>query len=109
MAFHRFGIMPINPKPGERYDMYEPEKYNCIPVSDDLIEPLLEKMQAMDCFFHTLGTPAKGLAYCGITLIPPASLPGFVKLFEGQPALAPLTRLMRRALGQNCFVIHFGI
>ena len=50
MAKHEFGIMNVNPKPNKRYDTYEPEKYDCISVHDDYIEPLLEKLAALYYF-----------------------------------------------------------
>ena len=71
MAKHEFGIMNVSPKPHERYDSYEPEKYNCISVHDDCIEPLLDKLEQIESYWHTLERPGKGLACYGITLIPP--------------------------------------
>ena len=38
MASYEFGVMDPGPLPGVRYDAYEPEKYRCIPVRDDLID-----------------------------------------------------------------------
>ncbi|MBE5972711.1 MAG: hypothetical protein E7246_09380 [Lachnoclostridium sp.] len=38
MAKHEFGIMQNAPKPGERYDEYEPQKYLCISVDDNYVE-----------------------------------------------------------------------
>ena len=74
MAKHEFGIMRTAPRAHERYDLYEPDKYRCISVPDETVEPLLERLSAVECFWHTLQHPGKGLAYAGITLIPPASL-----------------------------------
>ncbi|MGN1443515.1 MAG: hypothetical protein ACI4XE_06670, partial [Acutalibacteraceae bacterium] len=74
MAKHQFGIMKQNPKPGVRYDEYEPGKYGCIAVEDEIIEKFSEEICSLDMFWHTVDMPAKGLAYCGITLIPPESV-----------------------------------
>ncbi|HYE10263.1 MAG TPA: hypothetical protein VEF53_08785 [Patescibacteria group bacterium] len=41
MAKHEFGIFETEPEPGKRYDEYSPEKYDCITIHDDYIEPLL--------------------------------------------------------------------
>ena len=42
MAVHAFGILPRSPVPGERYDTYEPERYGCVAVDDQWVEPLAE-------------------------------------------------------------------
>lgn len=109
MARHEFGIMQIPPKSGERYDEYEPEKYHCISVDDDFIEPLTWKVSDIDCYAHTVDIPMKGLAYCGITLIPPESLSEFISISGEDEKLAELTKLMLEAQKQNKFVIHYGL
>ena len=109
MAKHEFGIMNISPKPNERYDTYEPEKYDCISVHDDYIEPLLEKLSLIDCYWHTLECPAQGLAYCGITLVPPSSAGQFIDLLAGSVGTDKLKSLLSKAKEDEKFVIHFGI
>jgi len=49
-------------------------KYTCIVVDDDFIEPIIMDLQSVDCYWHTLQREEKGLAYCGITLIPPKTM-----------------------------------
>ena len=109
MATHEFGIMPQAPAPGKRYDTYAPEKYHCIRVDDDWLYPLLEQLEAVDAFWHTLDRPEKGLAVCGITLIPPWSIPTALAILEGTDALAPLRALLRQAAAEGRFVIHYGL
>jgi len=111
MAKHEFGIMPRAPGHEERFDTYEPELFNCIQVDDDLIEPILGELQGVDCYWHTLQRPAKGLAYDGITLIPPESMDPVIKVLSSydQDAYAALISLVRRAKEQDKYVIHFGI
>ncbi len=109
MAKHEFGIMKITPKLNERYDTYEPEKYDCISIHDDFIEPLLDKLAHIDCYWHTLDRPEGGLAYCGITLIPPSSLEQFVVLLDGTIGTDELKSLLLKAKAEDKFVIHFGI
>ena len=41
MANHEFGIMQNQPMNKERFDEYEPNKYDCIVVDDNFIEPIL--------------------------------------------------------------------
>lgn len=109
MAKHEFGIMNISPKRDERYDTYEPEKYNCISVHDDYIEPLLDNLSLIDCYWHTLECPGKGLAYCGITLVPPSSMEQFIELLESSTGTEALKSLLSKAKEDEKFVIHFGI
>ncbi len=108
MAKHEFGILQTDPKPGQRFDHYEPERYRCISVDDDFIEPLLFQLDSIDFYWHSLDTPGKGLAYTGITLIPPSSLDSVIALLCHEE-LEELKRLLMYAKDQNKFVIHFGI
>ncbi len=39
MAYHEFGIMPEVPRPGQRYDEYQPEAYARIRVPEDCLAP----------------------------------------------------------------------
>ena len=55
--------MRQNPKAGKRYDKYEPEKYGCLAVEDEIIEIFSEEIGSLDMFWHTVDKPAKGLAY----------------------------------------------
>lgn len=109
MAKHEFGIMDVAPMLEQEYNNYEPEKYDCISVHDDYIEPLLEKLSVVDCFWHTLSRPEKNLAYCGITLIPPYSLNRFIEIIEGEAGTEGLMSLLLKAEKEDKFVIHFGI
>ncbi|WP_312648942.1 hypothetical protein [Aminipila sp.] len=80
MPRHEFGIMQSKPIKGVRFDRYEPEKYNCISINDDFIEPLLTELLHIDFYWHTIDVPGKGLAYFGITLIPPESLDSLINV-----------------------------
>ena len=109
MAMHEFGIMNNAPRQNGRYDAYEPKKYDCISVHDDYIEPLLEKLSSVDCFWHTLSRPEKNLAYYGVTLIPPSSLNRFIEILEGTVGTEELIDLLSKAKEEDKYVIHFGI
>ena len=82
VATHEFGIMQNAPKQGERYDEYESQKYNCIYVSDDYLEDIVGNLSHIDFYWHSLDVKGKGIAYCGITLIPPCSLNAFIEVIE---------------------------
>ncbi len=43
MAKHEFRIMMNTPRQSERYDAYEPWKYECISVDDKDLEKALDK------------------------------------------------------------------
>lgn len=111
MAKHEFGIMKNKPMNKERFDISEPDKYNCIQVDDDFIEPILMDLQSIDCYWHTLEIVGKGIAYCGITLIPPESMDTLIKILSRQNNLeyTDLISLANQAKEENKYIIHFGI
>ncbi len=109
MAVHNFGIMDKPPQKSEIYETFEPEKYNCISVSDDYIEPILSLMCNIEFFYNTLNIKEKGLNYCGITLISPSSSEKMLSVIENNENLKNLTELLKKAVNKNKYVIHFGI
>uniref|UniRef100_UPI0025B76793 hypothetical protein n=2 Tax=Peptostreptococcaceae TaxID=186804 RepID=UPI0025B76793 len=86
-------------------------KYDCIVVDDNFIDPILIDLQKVDCYWHTLQNPAKGLAYYGITLIPPESMDILIKVLLLQDKLeyTDLISLVNQAKEENKYIIHFGI
>lgn len=109
MAKHEFGIMQKAPEKGRRYDEYEPQKYNCISVDDAYLENILSKFDDIDFYWHTTDVKGKGLAYCGVTLIPPESVKAFADVITSIAELNNLQPLCTLALKQNKWIIHFGI
>lgn len=109
MSVHEFAIMPQNPQKGQRYDEYEPQKYACIAVPDDAIEGILQKLNEIDFYHHVVYQPKKGLAYCGITLIPPTSDREFIDVIGENEELSNLKALLETALMYDKWIIHFGI
>lgn len=109
MAKHEFGIMKINPQKGQRYDEYEPQKYDCISVNDIYLEDIVSKFNDIDFYWHTLDIKSKGIAYFGITLIPPKSMPSFIAVIENIPELSELKELLVKAIAENSWIIHFGL
>ena len=114
MATHEFGIIEnINEK--KNYNDYEPEKYNSIYVDDELIEPLLAKMKILNTYYHSFNRPEFGLAYYGITLIPPESLESFQELLLNEKVqfengdLDKLIQIVTLAIKREKHMIHFGI
>lgn len=109
MAKHEFGIFEIAPRKGVRYDEYEPHKYGCISVSDELLDSVAHKLQKIDFYMHTTDIKAKGLAWCGVTLIPPESLDAFADAVGEKSELAELETLIRAAQKEDKWMIHFGL
>ena len=109
MAAHEFGIMPVPPDQDRRFDEYDPAPYGCVSVDDEIIGPLLDRLADLDCFWHTLARPGKGLACTGITLIPPSTAGRFLGLLEGTGGTEALREVLRKAQAQGRFVIHFGL
>ena len=109
MAKHEFGIMESDPVKDRRYDDYEPQKYNCISIDNEYIERIGAELTTLKCYAHTLDVPICGLAYCGITLIPPEAIEQFLPLIKSRPEMDGLRKLLCDALEQNKFVIHFGL
>lgn len=96
MAKHEFGIMMNTPRQSERYDEYEPWKYECISVDDKDLEGVVERLSSIDFYWHTLSVKGKGLAYCGVTLVPPCSLKAFIDSIADIPELCELKKLLKR-------------
>ena len=106
---HEFGLMPDMPQPGERYDSYEPWEYDAISIHDEYIEPLLPQLNTIDMFWHTVDVPGKGLAYCGITLIPPSAHCDVLRIIRPKAGLEQLTELVEQAFEEKKYIIHFGL
>lgn len=106
---HEFGIMPNAPRPGVRYDSYEPWEYDAISIHDDYIEPLLPQLNEVDMFWQTLDVPGKGLAYCGITIIPPSAHRTVLEIVGHAAELQQLEALVEQAAVEEKYIIHFGL
>ena len=109
MAKHEFGIMQTAPQKGQRYDVYSPQKYNCITVDDDCLEDIVANFNDIDFYWHSLDVPGKGIAYYGITLIPPVSMQEFISVIKNVPELSELKALAKKAYAENKWIIHFGL
>ena len=101
--------MPNAPQKGKRYDEYEPEKYGCISVDDGYIGDIVANFKAIDFYWHTLDVKRKGIAYCGITLIPPDSIKSFINVIENNANLLELIELAEKASRESKWMIHFGL
>jgi len=118
LAKHEFGIIDSFEE-NRWYSEYEPEKYNCVSVSDDLIEELItkynEELMEIKTYFQITTQPGAGLDYCGVTLIPPESLKQFRDViikanshYQSQE-LKLLIEKISAAINENKYLIHYGI
>jgi len=118
MAKHEFGIIEFFEE-NKWYSDYEPEKYNCISVNDDLIEELItkynEELMTIKTYFQVTIQPGTGLDYCGVTLIPPESLKQFREIIvkansrHQSQELRLLIEKVSDAISKNRYLIHYGI
>ena len=118
LAKHEFGIIDFIEE-NKWYSDYQPEKYNCISVSDDLMEELIikynEELTKIKTYFQTTNQPGTGLDYCGVTLIPPESLRQFrgviikANIHYQSQELELLIEKVSSAISENKYLIHYGI
>lgn len=110
-----FGIID-NIDPAKDYGHYEPEKYGCVYIDDDLyINDWWDRLSLMKTYFHSLNRPSFGLARWGVTLIPPESLNEFQdivlsdKRINEDEHLVALAEKIQQAVNQEKYMIHFGV
>jgi hypothetical protein len=95
-------------------------KYHCVDVPDDIVNEWVNDLSHVHTHWIRYGREAKGLAHCGITLIPPESLGdvlGVVQRYILPPCCGKRNRtkmkrlisLLNEAITQNKWVIHFGL
>lgn len=113
---HEFCVMPEDPGAEEEFS-YTPERFpDQVIVDDDLLNEWAgrheDALWSIPVYFHTLRRPDHGLAWYGITLIPPSSSPAFLDLFVNDPEkeqFRDVAYLMHRAAEKSKFIIHYGI
>lgn len=118
LAKHDFGIIDFFEE-NKWYSAYEPEKYNCISVDDDLLEELIirynEELMTIKTYFQVTTQPGSGLDYCGVTLIPLESLKQFRDIIQmannyyKSQELQFLNEKVTEAIKENKYLIHYGI
>lgn len=115
---HEFGIIDdIDDITGKFYESYAPGKYQCISVDDEVILSLMKRLSLMRTYFitFTLNRPEYGLAYHGVTIIPPESLTTFLDVVLSTDNLKKyedineLGEKIIQAKNENKYMIHYGI
>ncbi|SKC73428.1 hypothetical protein [Maledivibacter halophilus] len=110
-----FGIIDNFDKNKDYSSEYEPQKYNCIAIDDDIIDGWWNELVLIKTYFHNYNRPEYALARWGVTLIPPESLDAFYNIITNDnrsrdsKELANLMALIRKAIRENKYVIHYGV
>lgn len=110
-----FGIIDKFEKDKDYSNNYEPQKYNCIAIDDTIIDDWWNKLITIKTYFHCYSRPNFALARWGVTLIPPESLEDFYdivstdKRSKSSKELIDLMKLLRKAISENKYVIHYGV
>lgn len=77
--------------------------------------PCVAELSLLKTYFHCHGRPAFALARWGITLIPPESLEPFYNIVSSDSRsrstkeLLDLMILIRKAISENKYVIHYRV
>ncbi len=109
-----FGIIDKFEK-NKDYSNYEPEKYNCVAIDDDFLDDWWEQLALIKTYFHNYNRPEFALARWGITLLPPESLESFYNIVatdhraKSSEELLALRKVIRKAIAENKYVIHYGV
>lgn len=110
----QFGIIDQFEK-GKDYSDYEPDKYDCVAIDDDFLNDWWEGLILIKTFFHNYNRPGFALARYGVTIIPPESLVPFYKIVstdkrsKSSKELIDLITLLRKAIFENKYIIHYGV
>jgi len=113
-----FGIIDNFDAHGD-YTKYTPEKYHCVVIDDDLYLNdwwlALSQINAFNVSSNRILQPQKSLSRWGITIIPPESLPSFLEIvvsdkrYATDKSLVALAEIIRKAIEDEKYMIHYGI
>ena len=109
-----FGIID-DFQPNQKYTIYEPEKYHCVAIDDEYIDDWWERLLMIRTYNMSLEQPQWALSRWGITLIPPESLPALLEIIAKDKRiywddnLVELADLIRQAIIENKYMIHYGV
>lgn len=111
----QFGIIDKFEKDKDYSAEYDPQKYNCVSIDDDLLNDWWNQLVLIKTYFHCYDRPNLALARWGVTLIPPESLKSFYMIIsndkrsKSSAELINLMLLIRTAISKNRYVIHYGV
>lgn len=58
------------------------EKFNCVPISDDIVNELIRFTRGIPTYFGSADRAGDGIDHWGITLIPPESVKRLIDVIE---------------------------
>lgn len=108
-SFHHFGIIEnIDDIKENGYNFQEKKQ---VSIHDDIMNEFSGDLLSMKTFWENLDHPALGLAYFGVTLIPPESLSTFLDatIKQKMDEYSDLANLIIKANENNKWMIHYGI
>lgn len=110
-----FGIIDEFEKDKDYSLEYEPQKYNCIAIDDNILNDWWNELILIKTYFNSYCRPKFALARWGVTLIPPESLDDFYNIVskdkrsKSSKELIDLMILLREAILENKYIIHYGV
>lgn len=112
--YAEFGIINKFDK-SKDYSSYDARKYKCIHIPDFIINKWWNDLVLVKTYFHCYDNPGYALARWGVTLIPPESLENFYEIVakdkrsKSSVELIALLQLIRKAINENKYIIHYGV
>ena len=112
-----FGIIPEidGTRDYSRFDSFEEvcRIHRCIEIRDECSNKWLNQSGHISTFACTLKRPFNGIDYCGVTLIPPDSLPELLDIIrldaKREAAVFNLKILIEKAIENKNFLIVYGV
>ena len=114
MPCAEFGIIDNFDKNKDYRDTYEPKKYNCVSIDDDILNDWWSELSLIKTYFYCYNRPELSLSRWGVTLIPPESLEAFFNIvhndrrFKSSQEVIDLMIVLRTAITEGKYVIHYG-
>lgn len=111
---HEFGVLHLSDRQSS-YDMYEPERFDCVSVDGEVVDRLIEELSKMRTFSHSYDRPGYGLEHHGVTLIPYESLSLFYQVVKKtmyvheSEQLNQLVAKIAQAQVAKKDMIHYGL
>lgn len=87
----------------------------CVAIDDDVLNDWWGELSLIKTYFHSYNRPNFALARWGVTLIPPESLKAFYNIVstdrrsKTSKELIDLIILLRKAMSENKYIIHYGV
>ncbi len=114
MSFvHQFGIIDEFEK-NKDYSKLQPQEYNCISVSDDIVNCWIYDCPNMVCYRgNDTSKIVKGFEVSGVVVIPPESLIKLVQIVETKTPkqhideASELINKIDTAIRQDKYMIHY--